>query len=36
LAACAEVGVTTLQVNPLTAGRNEYIAFVEDLLTLRA
>jgi precorrin-3B methylase len=35
LAASTEAGVTTLLVNPLTADRNEYITFVEDLLTLR-
>jgi F420-dependent oxidoreductase-like protein len=36
LAACTEAGVTTLLVNPLTADRNEYITFVEGLLTLRS
>jgi F420-dependent oxidoreductase-like protein len=34
LAACAEAGVTTLLVNPLTTDKGEYLEFVEQLLAL--
>ena len=34
VAACAEAGVTTLLVNPLTQDRSEYIGFIEKLLGL--